>query len=63
MKVTVNYIILKREINPRFELDSDYIEELKNSNQDLDFRIFREMCLRIPQGKIAGRGNQKTQSQ
>lgn len=39
---------------PRFALDSDYIEELKNNDQDLDFRVFREMSLRIPQEKIAG---------
>ena len=30
-KVPIKNIIPKREINPRFELDSDYIEELANS--------------------------------
>jgi len=32
VKVLIKHIIVKREINPRFELDSDYIEELANSN-------------------------------
>ena len=32
MKVNIKDIIIKREINPRFALDAEYIEELKNNN-------------------------------
>ena len=44
-KVLIKNIILKREINPRFELDSDYIEELKNSNHWPAVVVNKEMVL------------------
>ena len=41
-KVLIKNTIVKREINPRFELDSDYIEELaKNLNTTLITRVIK----------------------
>ena len=45
MKVNIKDIIVNREINPRFELDTDYIEELKNNNHWPALIVNRGMVL------------------
>ena len=45
MKVTLTDIQVKRHINPRFELDSDYIDELMNSDHWPALIVTREMIL------------------
>ncbi len=45
MKVTLTDIQVNRHINPRFELDSDYIDELMNSDHWPALIVTREMIL------------------
>ena len=45
MKVTLTDIQVKRHINPRFELDSDYIDELMNSDHWPALIVTGEMIL------------------
>jgi len=45
MKARIKDITVRREINPRFELDSDYIEELKATDHWPAMVVNREMIL------------------
>ncbi len=45
MKIPITDIQVKRHINPRFELDSDYIEELKNTDHWPAVIVTKEMML------------------
>ncbi len=45
MKARIKDITVRREINPRFELDPDYIEELKATDHWPALIVNREMIL------------------
>lgn len=45
MRVRIRDIIVRREINPRFELDPDYIEELKATDHWPVLVVNRDMIL------------------
>jgi hypothetical protein len=45
MKIAIEDIQIKRHINPRFELDGDYIEELRATDHCPAVTVTREMTL------------------